>query len=83
MLNQEERSLKKQLLYVMENTEELDHIYIKFQVSHLLTLLKILEVLLLFLLYGLISFKYVKFQGLGILLVKWGHFSLLANTLKS
>lgn len=83
MLDQEERPLKKQILYVMENTEELDHVYIKLQVSHLLTLLKILEGLLLFLLYGLISFKYVKFQGLGILLVKQGHFSLLGNILKS
>lgn len=77
-----------------ENIGELEHIYAKLQVSHLLLfifqlhfifqllfiffyvsfslliLLKALEAFLLFLLNDYISFKNVKFQGLGILLVK-------------
>ena len=64
LLNQPYFSKKKikQHLDIMENTEELEHIYIRLQDSHfLVTLWKILEVLLLFLLYGLISSKYMKY----------------------
>ena len=52
----------RQHLDIMENTEELEHIYIRLQVSpFLVTLRKTLEILLLFLLYGLISSKYMKY----------------------
>lgn len=56
-------------------------LFIFFYVSiSLLILLKALEAFLLFLLNDYISFKNVKFQGLGILLVKWGNFSFREHT---
>ena len=58
----QEKEKMRQHLDIMENTEELEHIYIRLQVSpFLVTLRKTLEILLLFLLYGLISSKYMKY----------------------